>query len=492
MKLNKLVIACGMLFAASTGTQAFAVAPGPVQLLISGASALEVSTQKAIAEMCTGTGTTAVPSPVLADPALAIPAPPGGSAIPAGRTFFRSVSGGAGNAYRCTSKVGGNGPFAAAHIMDIRKRNAGGSSFGVVQVAATPTFPNGTPIGFTNPSSCTASGTIDFGGLRWNLMTNCADINLPPHAGVSDVEPELFGQTTGLAKTPIVSQIFGIPVNDKLYVKLQAAQAIVPPAGQTFNPLYAPNLTYAEVRKLFTGIYNDWTLVDSTITPQIATSSTFAKVCRRVPTSGTQATINALLLNNPCGNGSFAGSLLPATNATDDNGSNEGAAAGAFAPIAGTVGDVYTVVMNSGNGQVDACLTHADVNNELAIGLLGTERISGAVPSDDADDTSSTVVNDQWHYVKLNGFYPSVDNTIAGNYDLFAEATFNRRTSVVGYTADQLTLMTKLPILMGNPATIVSEGLLGLAAIPGGAYLPGVNYPTLKGSRNGNTCRPTT
>ena len=269
--------------------------------------------------------------------------------------------------------------------------------------------------------------------------------------------------------------------------KLQAVQGLADINASTFAPANAPNLTYAEVRKLFTGDFNDWTLVNASIT-DAGNGSTAAKICRRVATSGTQATINALLLNNPCGNGSLGGALLPANNLSDEHNVTNDTPATAGAFLSTTVG--YTVVMNSGNGQVDACLTHADVNNELAIGLLGTERISGAVPSDDADDTSSTVVNDQWHYVKLNGFYPSVDNTIAGNYDLFAEATFNRRSG--GYSADQVTLMNKLPILMGDPATIVSEGLLGLAAVPGGLYLPGVNYPTLKGTRLGNTCRPTT
>ena len=44
MKLNKLVIACGVLFAAGAGTQAFA-ADGKVHLYVSGASALEISVQ---------------------------------------------------------------------------------------------------------------------------------------------------------------------------------------------------------------------------------------------------------------------------------------------------------------------------------------------------------------------------------------------------------------------------------------------------------------
>ena len=216
--------------------------------------------------------------------------------------------------------------------------------------------------------------------------------------------------------------------------------------------------------------------------------------------------INALLLNNPCGNGSFGGLLNPSNNLTDENGANNTAAtAGAFSPTTGG----YTVVMNSGNAQVDACLTDANVKNELAIGILGTERLSGATPSDDADG-----IADQWHYVKLSGgtqpqqppvgdndqlvqhgAYPSVDNTIASTYDLYAEATFNRRPNssypgAIG--ADKIAVMNKLPALMGDPATIIGEGLLGLAALPVNGYDPTVTSPTLKGGRSGNTCRPTT
>ena len=51
MKLNKLVMACGALFAAGAGTQALAV-----DVYVSGASALQISFQKAVAEMCATTG----------------------------------------------------------------------------------------------------------------------------------------------------------------------------------------------------------------------------------------------------------------------------------------------------------------------------------------------------------------------------------------------------------------------------------------------------
>lgn len=450
MKLNKLVIACGVVFAAGAGTQALAA---DVSLFVSGASALEISTQKAVAEMC---------NPLLPD---------------TDRTFFKSANG---NAYQCTSRTGHpSAPFATAKVMDIRKRNGGGSGLGVMNVEQS------IATGFTNPASatCVVAGTVTFGGLVWNQKTGCGEVNLVPDAGVSDVEPALFASQgykgTLPAPTPIVAQVFGIPVNDKLYQKLQALQGL----PINFLPANAPSLTYAQVRSLFTGDYKDWTLVDAGIT-HAGNGTTAAKVCRRVPTSGTQSTINALFLNNPCGAGPFGGALNPANNLLDDNTANNTAAtAGSFVA---TSPDGYTVVMNSGAGQVDACLTDANVKGELAIGLLGTERLSGATPSDDADG-----IPDQWHYVKLEGVYPSVDNTISSAYDLFAEATFNRRAS--GYTADQVSLMAKLPALMGNPATIVSESLLGLAALHTNGYDPTLpaHYPTLKGSRFGNTCNPT-
>lgn len=467
MKLNKLVIACGVLFAAGAGTQAFA-ADGKVHLYVSGASALEISVQKAVAEMC--------------DPALLV----------ADRTFFRSANG---NAYQCTSRtLHPSAPFTTAKVMDIRKRNGGGSGLGVMNVEQSILT------GFTNPASaaCVVAANVTIGGLTWQQKTGCAEENLVPHAGVSDVEPALFASQgykgTLSASTPIVAQVFGVGVNDKLYRKLQVLQGISEASG--FLPANAPSLTNAQVRSLYTSDYKDWTLVNAGIT-DAGNTTTAAKVCRRVPTAGTQSAFNALFLNNPCGFGPLGGALNPADNGGDDNTNNDAVVTNPASSNTSTLGtasyfaptnpDGYTVVMNSGNGQVDACLTDANVKGELALGYLGTERLSGASPSDDADG-----IADQWHYVKLNGVYPSVDNTIASTYDSYAEATFNRRAS--GYTVDQVSLMGKLPVLMGNPATIVSENLLGLAALPVNGYDPtnAAHYPTLKGGRNGNTCQPTT
>lgn len=498
MKMNKLVMACSALFAAGMGTQALAV-----DLYVSGASALQISFQKAVADLC--------------NPGLP-------------RAFFTNANG---QSYQCTSEASVFG--GVAKPLNIWKRNAGGSGFGVFPVANSSAPAPYNVVTYTSQTGCTVSGTVTIGGVPgWVNNINCPNtlVHRQPDAGLSDVEPALFGYKNGgpnqlAAAAPIFAQVFGVPVNDKLYRKLQALQGIPPEPVGVFNPDKAPSLTYAQVRTLFNGTgIQDWSVVHTGIT-HAGNGNIGAKVCRRTGTSGTQAVFNALFENNPCG-GIEGSRLVTADNNGDNNTVNDGPDTGStitndsvtlankaafFAP---TAIDGYTVVMNSGNAQVDACLTKADVDGELAIGFLGTERVSGATPSDDADGFP-----DQWHYVKLSGgkqstlvtlgqpagaglghplagasqyqagAYPSVDNTMASTYDVYAEATFNRRPG--GYTPDVNTLLGLFPALMGNPATIVSNNLIGIAAIAANGYDPTLpaHYPTMKGSRNGNTCAPT-
>lgn len=431
MKLNKLALACGVAIA-GFGVQ---VSAATVNVYISGSSALTPSLEKAVSVMCD-------------------------SAKPqSDRNIFRSSTG---SAYQCTSKASVFG--GVAKTIEIRKRNSGGSGLGVMNVASS------TLTGFTDPASgaCAAATAVTINGVIFNQKTGCADANLIPTAGMSDVEPELFasqGYNGGLSKAPIVGAMFGIPVSEKLYRQLQALQGISE-SGASFDPAKAPVLTSAQVRSMFTGSYNDWTLVNpGIVTAGGALASTAVKVCRRVDTSGSQMTINARMLNNPCGLAAGA-SLPPTDNTNDDNLAND------TAPGDTSYSGVFTAVMNPGSGDVITCLNAADNQNELAVGLLGAEFIPAAT--------------DKWHFVKLDGVFPNVANLVSSAYDLYSEASFNRRAS--GYSADQTTMMNKLVATMGDPAFIPA----GAASLPANGYTPDGIQPILKGGRGGNTCSPTT
>lgn len=427
MKLFRLLtVAAG---AAIVSSPAFA----QVEVRISGASALQISLEKAIAgAVCTAPGTKYV--------------------------------GAVGTTYVCNTAQG---------LATIRKRDAGGSALGAVNLNNPAN-----KLGFVSTTGCTtvgAAGAATVGGVAgWRLNSGCPEqTGLDVMYGISDVEARLFanqGAVNNVASTPLLAQIFGIAVNDKLYAKLQAAQGT---SG-------IPSLRAVDIRSIMIGNYRDWTQVEPTLTA-VSGGTTAIKYCRRVATSGTQTTFNALFLNNPCGAAADA-ALLPADNTTDDD-SNNDTAPGRIAKT-----DVYTVVLNSAAGNVDACLTAADNQNELALGILGTERVPGAGGTG-GDDPDGAV--DRWKFVAIDGKEPTVANAIAGNYEYVAEATWNRNPSIP-YTAAQEAIANALIVNMGSPATITAEGLLGVAAIPDNGFDPTVESPVLFGSRGGNTCRPMT
>src|SRR5262249_7001536 len=197
-----------------------------------------------------------------------------------------------------------------------------------------------------------------------------------PDGGLSDVEPALFGTTSGLSSSSPIGQVFGTPVTDKLYRKLQTAQGISEVSG--FAQSNAPTLKSSELRGLFSGSITDWQGIDAGITGA-GTGTTSVKICRRGTTSGTQKTFEARLLGTGCMATALGGQLFFSNNTNDDftgNGTAIGTATslgnGGFTGFTG----VFTVVINNGSGDVDTCLTAADNQDELAIGILGLDRLS--------------------------------------------------------------------------------------------------------------------
>lgn len=432
MKSNRIIWTA--LAAALVSAPAYA----QVEVRVSGASALQFTLEKTIAnQVCTAPGT-----------------------IYNNGTF--------GNTYVCPSAFG---------TATIRKRDSGGSGTGTVNLNTA-----GSSLAFVDETSasCALSGAVGgstVGGVAgWTRFTGCGNKDYTVMYGMSDVEPALFGNlgaVNNVVGSPILAQVFGIPVSDKLYRKLQAIQGLSDVNATTFDPANAPSISAAQYAALASGAYVDWTQVDENITEIAAGSGTAVKFCRRVPTSGTQTTFNAILLNNPCGVGNGS-ALVPGDNNSDDNIANDGNVTNNHGPANG----VYTIVMNSGSGDVDNCLTAADNQNEMAIGLLGTERLPEGA--------------DKWHYVKLDGVYPSVANARTGQYKLVAEASFNRNPAIT-YSASQEAIAQILVTGMGDPATILADNLLGVAAIPDNGFDPtdpSTGSVVLKGSRGGNTCRP--
>lgn len=430
MNVKRICLAVGALTALGAAAPSFAQT---VEIRISGASALQVSIRKTVAEVCD----TTLPN--------------------SDRNYYISTTG---ETYTCTSRAAIFGGTARPVI--IRKRDAGGSGLGVL-----PLNNPANTLGFTQAGggTCASAGLVDLDPtaavLNFNSFTGCSDTNLPVMYGVSDVEPRLFasqGPVNNVTGQVILGQIFGLALSNNIYNIIQAAQG----GG-------VPNIRAVDYRAIVQGNYRDWSQV-------IGGPSRPIKVCRRVATSGTQQSSNVYFLANPCG----AGAIPPASNTTDDFPGNDAAAQAGFIGNTG----VYTVVMNSAAGNVDACLTAANAQGEFAIGVLGTERVPGASPSDDPDG-----VADSWQYARLNGFAPTVLNAIAGDYDFVFDATWNRGSGIT-YTAQQQQLANFFITTMGSPTTITAAGLLGVAALPDNGFDPTSQSPVLFGSHAGNSCSP--
>ncbi len=462
MKLHQIAIAVAAL-AAGTASAA------TVTFTVSGATALNKSFEKTALDMCD----TAQPS--------------------ATYSYNGSVSGTkAAVRYECKAKSGlGISGVSTGDTLIINKEQ-GGSGNGVKQVN------NSTTVTVSN-TTCTTS-TVDGTYANRTHWTGCGYTTAVPTAGMSDVEPKLLypsaADNGNLKNDGIVAQVFGMAVSDNVYQKLQALQGKI--VGD-YSEAQAPSLPASFVRGTFSGVANDWTAVDPSITEaahntdvhpnqpgfvDANANTTAVKICRRASGSGTLATFEATVMLNPCSTSAlYGGNTVLSNYLGDDTGAND--------TNQGYLGetDVYTVVQSSSTEDVDTCLTRAYYQGEMAIGIMGTERQPGDTGSKTAGSDDNDGPTDKWHFVKIGQVYPSVANFVAGDYDFYwAEASFNRRKT--GYSALETNMMNYFLKNMGDPAKIVSIPLPGLAALTTSGYTfdYGVS-PVARASRGGNTCR---
>ena len=173
-----------------------------------------------------------------------------------------------------------------------------------------------------------------------------------PDAGISDVEPRFFLDTYHLAPNAVDvlsvhnanAFIFGVPVTLKLRDALQSARFAKDDACNPANPRYAqlvevgrgtrfkrgeteacmPSLSRAQLAGIFAGTVTDWGHIVNAqgyaltaknqrtgqmISPPGVRPPSDGQVyiCRRVPTSGTQAAFEMFFLNERCTDASVHG-----------------------------------------------------------------------------------------------------------------------------------------------------------------------------------------
>ena len=433
-----------------------------------------------------------------------------------------------GYTYRCVPKAGLTGINPATDRVVIEKNTVAGSFTGVREVRNS--------VSLTKPPSPLSLGTsacgagvasTEFGIPVTNFVCTGNGGTGVPDGGYSDVEPKIFNSLfavsptspapfglswqNGLASVAAFSQAFGFPVNDKAYRVLQVAQgkcasvAACTAADPNFIEANAPNLNVGDVRGFFSGSMTDWTGLDANrgtgaSALGIAAASigldTAVKVCRRGDTSGTQASFNAVCQGAPC----VGSAALPFFNNTNDNCAFNNGGAGTGLNQNGYIGDgtypnvtadqcrgSYTQVINPGASNVDVCLTQADNRDEMAIGVLGLDRIPndpGAAGTGDDPDGQT----DKWHFVAFNMNYPSSTNIINCKYEFMTESNFNRRAAGngVAYSTAVTSLLNKVQNSSADP----TNPLPGIFSLPSRGFTWDGVLPIIKCERGGNTCSP--
>ena len=226
--------------------------------------------------------------------------------------------------------------------------------------------------------------------------------------GFLDIDAAAFPASelanAGLSAAPATSaasfsQVFGVAVSPDLYTALQAAQGLTGCGVDSLTQACQPTITKAQYTSIVNDSFNT-AKQDINATLGVGNAGDKLTVCRRVSTSGTQASSGQFFLNTFVGgDGAAAGALTPADQAT------YGATSGLTS---------YEVVEGAGTGNARTCLS----NTGYAVGVLSLENYP-----DLTTRTGGQRADRKWRYVKINGIAAYDGNeTTAGKSTASAKA----------------------------------------------------------------------
>lgn len=504
MKLRQIALASAMVAAApafaATGslTGLFGV-PAANIVYVSGASALSGSLGAAIGKLCTG-GATNVKTLTI------------NNSTSDGRVFVCTTS--AANQAAGLFQVGGVGaPFA------IVKRDTNGSFEGVGPVISGTGLKT-----WANVNNCED-------GVAPSTVLNCArdtTSTIVPTGGFSDVETAVWRgmkQTGALTQTVpspdasitlekgFAAQGFALMASEELYKAMQTKQKAEGrlPSSCTvgdFTPgACQPSLSkneYASIVRADSFSY----VANANITgykDPVALTVDPINLCRRVETSGTQATSNVFFLNNSCANANptfgaiapkfvdFSSGTAVALTASGSVG-NYDDFGGGFALFEGSgTGDTRNCVIrrNAGNNPSNV----ADSLGKYAIGWISLENPTLA----------------GFKYLKLNGVSPDAYQTVVGSAEDIANSgaadgwvqDAKRRANVArGYydaafefeviyknTAANSGIFGALKTVFSDPTVLDTAGIVVTPGTSSYSTSPVLDLVS-KGTRAGNNCAP--
>jgi len=303
-----------------------------------------------------------------------------------------------------------------------------------------------------NNGNCVAPVT---GESYWRCrVTQPGDVGqIVPDAGVSDVNPGLFvGPNTPTGVSPVDAAqasrlltvksggalVFNTPVTIQLRNALQRAHIAagnLPAdcAGQETEACM-PSMSKADIASLLAGNIPNWDGIKiggRNLTDFAESSTTDSKVylCRRTNGSGTQATINAKILDVPCS--------VAAANPLET--SND------------LIGPV--VRLNAGSGDVEKCL--ADLNDGTNTSGQNAAAVKGwAIGVQSTEKNASNKL--AYRFIKIDGVAPTIENTAANKYPVAVEVTY-QWLKTGGPTGDVAKIISRVATDAGKPSIVAKN-----------------------------------
>lgn len=354
-----------------------------------------------------------------------------------------TIHGTASRVYYCRTSAAVQG-IPAGERLAVYK-SSGGSGEGVTPVSA------GRPLRFldlahlASGADCregrAARATADFAPYREHSGCDGEGRLAVPRAGLSDVNPELVGGITAPLTVRAQNQIvWGLPVSKNLRNALQTIQGLVPATVPHDDPgrdaeSVMPTLARAQVAAIFAGATRSWNefydgkgtrLPESSFLalypprdaesagaspgayrPDRVTGATIY-VCRRIATSGTQASFEVHYLRARCERDA------PEFVKPDDGSDlSSGGNVSRLVRIARPAGRVF-----AGVGTVDVrdCLDAHAQFNRWAIGILSTENLGNNG-------------NRKFRFIKVDGAAPTLLNAYLGRWPHVTEQSMQWRRS---------------------------------------------------------------
>lgn len=415
--------------------------------------------------------------------------------------IYRGTINGTGNrVFYCRTSA--NVPGVTAGLRLAIYKSSGGSGEGVTPVSAATSLRFLDLTQLPDVASCRTGqavrGTADF--MAYTNHTSCdgAGRLAVPRAGLSDVNPELVGGvSTPLSVRALTQIVWGLPVSKNLRNALQSVQGLVrstvphdDPSRDTEEAM--PSLARAQVAALFAGAIKSWDqFYDSKGTP-FPSSSLLAPhpprdpdasgaspgaylperttgntvyICRRIASSGTQASYELHYLRARCE------ADVPAfVKPNDGSDLNTGGDPNRLVRIARPAGSVFAGI---GTGDVRECLDAHAQFNRWAIGVLSTENVGNNG-------------NRKFRFVKVDGTAPTLLNAFLGRWTHVTEQSMQWRRSfdpalktsdegrVLGFVAQNLGLPRVIAAL--NSGFVHPWGQGGYLA-PATSAFPGPRPP---------------